>query len=69
MEPEEMAVAGQWLSKHVSRASISCGHSNRYTKIEELLEVVFSVLSVLRLCDEKNWSFQLDGKLAYDSEW
>jgi hypothetical protein len=53
VEPEEMAVARQWLCKHVSRATKSCGHSNRYTKIEELLEAVFSVQFVVRSYEEK----------------
>jgi hypothetical protein len=56
-----MAVARQCLCKHVSRATNSCGSSSssRYTKIEVLLEAVLSILSVLRLYEAKNWSFQL----------
>jgi hypothetical protein len=46
MEPEEMAVARKWLRKHLSAAM------DIYTAIEGLLEVVFSVWSVLRLYDE-----------------
>jgi hypothetical protein len=49
--PEETAVGRQWLSKHVSTATEAGNRSNEYTKatIEELLEAVFSMLSVQRL--------------------
>jgi hypothetical protein len=45
-EPEEMSIASQWLSKHVPAAK------DTYTTTEELWEVVFSILSMLWLCNE-----------------
>jgi hypothetical protein len=43
VEPEEMAVARQWLDKHVSAAT------DMHATIEELLETMFSMQSILRL--------------------
>jgi hypothetical protein len=41
VEPEEMVIARQWLSKHVPAAM------HTQATIEELLDVVFSVQSML----------------------
>jgi hypothetical protein len=41
VEPEEMAVAMQWLGKHIPMVM------NTHATIEELLDAVFSMLSVL----------------------
>jgi hypothetical protein len=51
MEPEEMAVARQRLSKHFPTAT------NTHTTVEELLVVVFSMQSVLSLYDEDHAIF------------
>jgi hypothetical protein len=42
VEPEETAVARQWLDKHVSMVM------DKHAIIEELLETAFSVLSYQR---------------------
>jgi hypothetical protein len=49
VEPEEMAVAGQWLSKYKSVTV------DMHTTIEELLKVVFSRWFILRLYSEGDW--------------
>jgi hypothetical protein len=46
VKQEEVATATQWHGKHVSTAM------NQKATIEELLEVVFSVWSALRLYSE-----------------
>jgi hypothetical protein len=46
VKQEEVAIATQWHDKHVSTAM------NQQATIEELLEVVFSVWSALRLYGE-----------------
>jgi hypothetical protein len=53
VEPEEMAVARQWLCKHVSMATNS-RDATTYTHatLEEMLEAVFSVGSMQRLYKE-----------------
>lgn len=50
VEPEEMSNASQWLSKHVLAAM------DMYATTEEFLEVVFSVLSMPRLCNVDQWN-------------
>jgi hypothetical protein len=57
-EPKETAVAREWLCKHVSMATNSHDHSNRYTNttIEELLEAVFSVRSMPTIYEETVWT-------------
>jgi hypothetical protein len=49
VEEEEAAIARQQDSKHVSAAM------NQDATTEELLEVVYSVQSVLRLYNEDQW--------------
>lgn len=49
MEPEETAAARKRLEKHVSTAT------NMHATVEELLEAVFSMWSVPRLCSEGHW--------------
>jgi hypothetical protein len=49
MEQEKVAVVRQRQGKHVSAAT------NQHATIEELLEVVFSMRSAPRLCNEKEW--------------
>jgi hypothetical protein len=45
----EMSATKQWLCEHVSMATKFCDRSNRYAKIEEWLEAVFSVGSLQML--------------------
>jgi hypothetical protein len=45
-ETEEVAIARQWLSRHISAAT------NQHVTIAELMEVVFSVWSMLKLYSE-----------------
>jgi uncharacterized protein YqgV (UPF0045/DUF77 family) len=49
MEPEEMAVARQWLGKHVPMAT------NIHVTMDELLDVVSSVqsMSYQTVCSER----------------
>jgi hypothetical protein len=49
VEQEEVVIAGQWHGKHVSVAT------TQHVTIRELLEVVFSMQSVLRLYSEDQW--------------
>jgi hypothetical protein len=56
-EPE-MSVARQWLCKHVSTATDSHDHSNRYMNgtTEKLLEAVFTMWSIRTLHKELVWT-------------
>jgi hypothetical protein len=49
VEPEETAIVRQWHAKTVSTGT------HTHTKIEELLEVVFSTQFVLRVYSKDSW--------------
>jgi hypothetical protein len=50
MEPEETAVARQQFDKHVSAVM------DMHATVEELLETMFSMQSMLRLYSESHWA-------------